>query len=135
MCPGKVRSSLRLRQTPGARSPAPAHPSAPAVRRSMHPPRPRQRRQSLASLLVGSRSNHADERVDVALRVIQMWRDANVAFAHASDNIFLSQMLIMLRCFLWASRRKTSVWAAPRGIQWTRDDKAIFGQTFKQEFN
>src|SRR5260370_8908252 len=135
MWPGKVLSSLRLRQTPDARSSPPAHPLAPAARRSIHQRPPRQRRQSLASRLAGSRSNHADEPVDVALRVIQMWRDANVAFAQAYANIFLSHMLIMLRCFLSPSRRKASIRTAPRGIQWTRDDKAIFGQTFKQESN
>src|SRR6266576_4831926 len=133
MCPGKARSCLQLRQTLDARSSLPAHPRAPAVRRSIHPWRRHQRRQPLASRAAGSRSNHADEPVDVSLRVIQVRGYANVAFSQAYDNIFLPQVLVDLGGFLLASRRKTSVRAAPRGVLRARNHKAILGETLEYQ--
>src|SRR5260370_16191589 len=126
---GKVRSFLPLRQRPDARSSQPAHPRAPAVRRSIRPRPPRQRPQFSASFPAGSRSNHTDQPVDVALGVIQVRGDANVPFAQTYDNIFLPKMMVMFRRFLRASRRTTSVRAAPRRIERTRRHKAIFRQT------
>ena len=61
--------------------------------------------------------------------------DANVAFAQAYDNILLPQMLVVLRCFLRAACRKTSIRAAPRSIQRAGRHKAVLREAVEHEFD
>src|SRR5258708_1978063 len=110
-------------------------PPRPPTRPSILPRLPRPPRPSLASVRADSRSNHADEPVNVPLGVIQIGRNANVPFAQADHNIFLPQTLIIFLRFLGAACGKASISAALRRIQGTRDHKAILGQSLEQEFN
>src|SRR4029077_8656111 len=112
----KVRSSSPLPQTPLDRSSPPARPRVPAIRRNIPLPLQRRRPQFLARSLFDSRSNHADQPVNVPLGVIQMRRNANVAFAQTDDHIFLPQTLINFRRLLLAPRSKASIQAAPLRI-------------------
>src|SRR6266571_1444617 len=97
---GTIHSFSPPRQRRGARSSRPTHPHAPAARRSIRPPRRRQRRQFWAN---------ADEPVDVSFRVIQVGRDTYVSFAQANDNVLFPQELVKLGCFLAAPCREATV--------------------------
>src|SRR5690242_14326014 len=116
---------------PAARSSRLARPRAPAGRRNIRQRRPRRRPRLWAKAGMRSWSDHADEAVDVPFRVVEIGRNANVAFAQAHDHIFFAQPLIKLGRLLAAARSEAAIGPALRGVERAGGNAAIFGKTLE----
>src|SRR5258708_33717939 len=79
--------------------------------------------------------NCRDQAIDVALRIINMRRDADIAFAQAGDDFLFDQFLIKLRGTFRRARGEAPVRAALRGVERAGGDAAVFWQTFEKEID
>src|SRR5215831_6241838 len=118
-----------------ARSSLPERRREREVRQNIRPLPPRQPPPLWATAAIRSWSDHADEPVDVALSVVQIRRNADVAFAQADDHVFLAQTLVQFGRFLAAARRKTAVRPSLRRIERARRNAAIFRQALEQKID